>query len=313
MNNMIIKNKVIILFLVFLFNFNFNFAYTTENKILLKVNNEIITSIDILNEINYLKILNPKIEELSEEKLFEISKNSLIREKIKKIYLIKILDKINIDEKYLENLISSIYKRQNIKSLKDYKLYLRNNNLNYDYMKNKITIESLWNEVIFKKFNSKIKIDKEQIKNEILNNPDERLLLSEILIPKSKDNVAKLKFQQIEKDIKKDGFDNAALIHSVSESATKGGKIGWIDKNSLNKSLRNKLSKLKIGEHTDLILTPSGYLIVKLEDKKINRGSSEDIEKKINRMIRIKTNQQLNQFSNMYLNKIKTDVAINEI
>ena len=310
---MIIKNKVIILFLVFLFNFNFNFAYTTENKILLKVNNEIITSIDILNEINYLKILNPKIEELSEEKLFEISKNSLIREKIKKIYLIKILDKINIDEKYLENLISSIYKRQNIKSLKDYKLYLRNNNLNYDYMKNKITIESLWNEVIFKKFNSKIKIDKEQIKNEILNNPDERLLLSEILIPKSKDNVAKLKFQQIEKDIKKDGFDNAALIHSVSESATKGGKIGWIDKNSLNKSLRNKLSKLKIGEHTDLILTPSGYLIVKLEDKKINRGSSEDIEKKINRMIRIKTNQQLNQFSNMYLNKIKTDVAINEI
>ena len=308
---MILTNKVIILFLVFLFNFNF--AYTTENKILFKVNNEIITSIDILNEINYLKILNPKIEELSEEKLFEISKNSLIKEKIKKIYLLKILDKINIDEKYLENLISSIYKRENIKSLNDYKLYLRNNNLNYDYMKNKITIESLWNEVIFKKFNSKIKIDKKQIKNEILNNPDERLLLSEILIPKSKDNIAKLKFQQIEKDIKKDGFDNAALIHSVSESATKGGKIGWIDKNSLNKSLRNKLSKLKIGEHTDLILTPSGYLIVKLEDKKINKGSSEDIEKKINRMIRIKTNQQLNQFSNMYLNKIKTDVVINEI
>tara|TARA_B100001564_G_scaffold358233_1_gene376368 strand:+ start:1529 stop:2464 length:936 start_codon:yes stop_codon:yes gene_type:complete len=303
--------KIILISLVVLLSFKSSNSF--ENKILVKVNNEIITSIDILDEINYLKILNPKIQNLDNEKLVEISKNSLIREKIKKINLLKIVDEINVDEKYLDNLIKNIYTQNNIKSLKDYKLYLNNNNLNYEYVKNKISIEFLWNEMIFQKFNSKLKINKETIKNEILNNPDEKYLLSEILFAKSKDNVLKLKFAQIQKDIKKEGFNNAALIHSISDTATKGGKIGWIDKNSLNKKLRDKLSKLKIGEYTNPILTPSGYLIINLENKKKSETSKKDIEKKVDRLIRIKTNQQLNQYSNIYLNKLKKDAVINEI
>ena len=167
--------------------------------------------------------------------------------------------------------------------------------------------------MIFQKFNSKVKINEYQIKKEILNNPDEKLLLSEILIAKSKENLMKLKFDQIQKDIQKEGFSNAALLHSISESSSNGGKIGWIDKNSLNKSLKNKISKLKVGEFTDPMLTPSGYLIIKLESKKINEVSKENIEKKIKTLVRIKTNQQLNQFSNIYLNKLKNDVVINEI
>ena len=305
-----IKKIILILLILFL---NIKNSYAIENKIIVRVNNEIVTSIDILDEINYLKLLNPKIQELNNEKLFEISKNSLIREKIKKIYLLKIIDKISIEEKYLNNLIKNIYSQKNIKSLQDYKLYLKNNNLNYHYLKNKITIESLWNEMIFQKFNSKVKINKDQIKKEILNNPDEKLLLSEILVAKYKDNEMKLKFNEIQEDIQKEGFANAASIHSISDSASRGGKIGWIDKNSLNKSLANKLSKLNIGDYTDPILTPSGYLIVKLENKKDNEVSEEDIEKKIDRLVRIKTTQQLNQFSNIYLNKLRKDVVIDEI
>ena len=308
----IISIKKIILILLILF-LNIKNSYAIENKIIVRVNNEIVTSIDILNEINYLKLLNPQIQELNNEKLFEISKNSLIREKIKKIYLLKLIDEISIEEKYLNNLIKNIYSQKNIKSLQDYKLYLKNNNLNYDYIKNKITIESLWNEMIFQKFNSKVKINKDHIKKEILNNPEEKLLLSEILVAKSKDNEMKLKFNQIQEDIQKVGFGNAASIHSISETASRGGKIGWIDKNSLNKLLANKLSKLNIGDYTDPILTPSGYLIVKLENKKDNEVSEEDIENKIERLVKIKTNQQLNQFSNIYLNKLRKDVVINEI
>ena len=309
-NIFLIKKIILILLILFL---NIKNLYAIENKIIVRVNNEIVTSIDILNEINYLKLLNPQIQELNNEKLFEISKNSLIREKIKKIYLLKLIDEINIEEKYLDNLIKNIYSQKNIKSLQDYKLYLKNNNINYNYLKNKITIESLWNEMIFQKFNSKVKINKDQIKKEILNNPEEKLLLSEILIAKSKDNEMKLKFNQIKEDIQKEGFGNAALIHSISDSANKGGKIGWIDKNSLNKLLANKLSKLNIGDYTDPILTPSGYLIIKLENKKDSEESEENIEKKIERLVKIKTNQQLIQFSNIYLNKLKNDVVINEI
>ena len=308
----IISIKKIILILLVLF-LNIKNLYAIENKIIVRINNEIVTSIDILNEINYLKLLNPQIQELNNEKLFEISKNSLIREKIKKINLLKLINEISIEEKYLNNLIKNIYSQKNIKSLQDYKLYLKNNNLNYHYLKNKITIESLWNEMIFQKFNSKVKINKDQIKKEILNNPEEKLLLSEILVAKSKDNEMKLKFDQIHEDIQKVGFGNAASIHSISETASRGGKIGWIDKNSLNKLLANKLSKLNIGDYTDPILTPSGYLIVKLENKKDNEESEENIEKKIERLVKIKTNQQLNQFSNIYLNKLRKDVVINEI
>ena len=311
MKNIKIVKKIFLISIILLFYFNN--SYAVENKILVKVNNEIITSIDILNEINYLKILNPKIQELNQKRLFEISKNSLIREKVKKINLLKLIDKIYIEEKYLNNLIKNIYKQKNIKSLEDYKLYLKNNNLTYQYIKNKITIERLWNEMIFQKFSTKVQIDKNQIKNEILNNPDEKLLLSEILVGKSKENVMKLKFDQIKNDIQKEGFGNAALIHSISETAKRGGKIGWIDKNSLNKSLKKKLSKLNVGEFTDPILTPSGYVIIKLENKKKNETSKEDIEKKIERLVRIKTNQQLGQFSNIYLNKLKKDAMINEI
>ena len=292
---------------------NLHNSYAIENKILVKVNNEIITSIDIFNEINYLKMLNPKIKNLSQERLFEISKNSLIREKVKKINLLKIIEKIYIDEKYLNNLIKNIYRQKNINSLENYKLYLKNNNLSYQYIRDKITIERLWNEMIFQKFNSKIKINKDEIKNEILNNPDEKLLLSEILIDKSKEKAMKQKLNQIKKDIQKEGFANAALIHSISETASRGGNIGWIDKNSLNRLLKSKISSLNVGEYTDPILTPSGYLILKLENKKTNKQSEEDIEQKIKKLINIKSNQQLSQFSNIYLNKLKKDVVINEI
>ena len=177
----ILKNlKLILIVIVILFNYKSSLA--VENKIIIKVNNEIITSIDISKEVNYLKIFNPSIEKLEKEKVFSISKNSLIRDKIKQITLLKFIDKIYLEEKYLNELISSLYKRKNLNNLDEYKLFLKKNNLDLDYIKKKITIERLWNEMIFQKFNKKVKINKEQIKNEILKNPDEELLLSEILI-----------------------------------------------------------------------------------------------------------------------------------
>ena len=108
-----LKKSILILLVIFLSIKN---SYAIENKIIVRVNNEIITSIDILNEINYLKLLNPQIQELNNEKLFEISKNSLIREKIKKIYLLKLIDEISLEEKYLNNLIKNIYSQKLKKS-----------------------------------------------------------------------------------------------------------------------------------------------------------------------------------------------------
>ena len=138
-----------------------------------------------------------------------------------------------------------------------------------------------------------------------------KALVSTLL--KSEPKLLKSKIKKIKNDIQNEGFSNAALIHSISDSANKGGNIGWINRNSLNNILKNELSKINVGEYTEPILTPSGYLIIKLNEIKQDEISNDDINKRVDRMINIKTNQQLNQLSNIYLNKLEKDLIINEL
>ena len=155
-------------------------------------------------------------------------------------------------------------------------------------------------------------INKEKIFNQVVKNPDKKLLLSEILFQSSNESQMKIKYQKIQADIKKEGFKNAALIHSISNSSTVGGEIGWFDKNSLNELIKKNISNLKIGDYSKPILTAGGFLIIKIEDIKDNDIQASDIDNKVNALIRAKTNQQLNQYSNIYYNKIKKDLVINE-
>ena len=299
--------------IIFVFLFYATNLVALENKIIVKVNNEIITSIDIENEANYLKTLNSQVKNLDKKRLTNIAKNSLIREKIKIIAILDVIEEINVDDKYIDGIVKSSYEKNGFNTLDQYKNYLKNNGLKIEYIKNKISIEAIWNEIIYKKFNSKIVIDKKKIINEIKNNPDIKMLLSEILFRIENKNKLEKKYNEIKNDIQNEGFENAALIHSTSDSASSGGKIGWIDKNSLNKIVNNALSNLKIGEYSEPILTAGGFLILKINDIKKNVFDKKNIEKKVNTLIRVKTNQQLNQLSNLYLNKVKKDLTINEL
>jgi peptidyl-prolyl cis-trans isomerase SurA len=284
-----------------------------ENKIIVKVNNEIITSIDIENEINYLKILNPQVNNLDKDKLMNIAKNSLIREKVKIITLLDIVEEIKVQDKYLNKIIESSYKKIGLNTFNQYKKYLKNNQLRIEYIINKISVEAIWNELIYKKFNSKVVINKDKIINEVKNNPDIKMLLSEIVFQVKNKNDLERKYKDIKNDIQSEGFENAALIHSISNSASSGGKIGWIDKNSLNEIINDALLDLKIDEYSTPILTQAGFVIIRINDIKKDTSNKQSIEKKVEDLVRIKTNQQLNQFSNIYLNKIKKDLVINEL
>ena len=308
-------NSIYIKFIkiIFIFVFYATNLVALENKIIVKVNNEIITSVDIENETNYLMILNPQVKNLNKKRLINIAKNSLIREKVKKIALLDVIKEINVDDKYADNIIKTTYEKKGFNTLGQYKEHLKKNGLKIEYIKNKISVEALWNELIYKKFISKIVIDKKKLTNEVKNNPDIKMLLSEIIFRiKNKDDLKK-KYNEIKTDIQNEGFENAALIHSISNSASSGGKIGWIDKNSLNKVASNALLNLKIGEYSEPILTASGFLILKINDIKKNVSDKKNFERKVNTLIRVKTNQQLNQLSNIYLNKVKKDLTINEL
>ena len=286
-----------------------------ENKIITKIENEIITSIDIENEKNYLKALNPTIRDLNKDKLNLISKNSLIREKIKENEILKYTDKIKLDEKFLNRLIEQRYSRLNLNDKNQFLNYIAEYNLDIKTIEKKISIEALWNQLIYQKFFNKIKIDKNKLAEEIKTRfaeGEKNFLLSEILFKiNNKENLEK-KYSEIIEDINRENFESAALIHSISDSSSLGGKLGWIKQKSLNKSINSKLDNLKKGNITKPILTPNGFLVLKLDDVKYIKKNYDE-KKELDELIKLKTNQQLNQQSIIFFNKIKKNTNINEM
>ncbi len=285
-----------------------------ENKILFRIDNEIITSIDIYNTSKYLVALDNDVKNLNETEIFELSKNVIIRSKIKKIAINNENIALTIQEKVLNSYIKSIFANKKINNLDDYKIFVKSINLNYDKMKEGLVIDLLWNNFIFQKYSSKLKINREELKKEIQNEKYNNItsyLLSEIVFEASSKSEIELKYKKIQKDIKNLGFKKSALINSIAESSNKGGNIGWIKETSLNKKILNILKNQDIDKYSKPILIPGGFLILKIEDKKIVERNL-DIDKELNKLIQLKTNQQLNQYSNIYFNKIKKGIQINE-
>ena len=311
------KNKMNkhLFFIYILLIFNPINAISIENKIEFKVNNEIITSIDIIKELNFLAALNPKILELDKNQIFEISKNSIIKEKIKTLEILKFKNKIMIDDNYLSKLVRESYMKINLNSENEFLDYLSKYNLDLKDFKKKITIEALWNQLIYSKFKSKVNIDIDKIKSEVVNNKNNKVTLfnlSEIIFNIDQNQTLEKKFEQIKNDIDLNGFENAAVIHSISDTGSTGGKLGWINQNSINQKLNEKIKNLNVGEFTKPIVIPGGFLIIKLEDLK-EEDKQIDLEEEIKKLISFKTNQQLNQFSNIYYNKIKRDIKIEKL
>ena len=305
-----IKLYVIVIFTIIL---NIQNLIAFENKILFKIDNEIITTIDIYEEIKFLKVFNPEINSLSDVELFEISKNSLIKDKIKKIEIMKFVRELKVDDKFLLKLVEKKYSRLNINSIKNFEKYLKKENLNIEIVKEKFIIELMWNDLIYQKFSKKVVIDKERIKNEISQNSQKKLqkefLLSEIVFNVTNKDEFNNKYQKILLDIEKIGFKKTALIHSNSDTATNGGLIGWVKEVNLNKSLKKIISELKPGQFSKPVRTSSGFIIIKVDEEK-EYVSKFNLADRIDEIIRFKTNEQLNQFSNMYLNKLKKNLVI---
>ena len=302
-------------YFVIIFLFLINSAFTLENKILFKVNNEIITTIDILNESNYLKALNKNAQSLENQTLLEISKNSIIREIIKKETINVELKNTEVEEDLLNNALQNIYENLDLKSNDELAEFVNNFGLNLDYIRNKISTEILWNRLIVSKFRNKIFIDENELEKqlrEIKTAEIKQLSLSEIYFTADSLEEFNKKLNEIKNDITNKGFSNAALIHSKSKSASQNGDIGWINENSLNQNVRSILMNIKVGEFTQPITVPGGYLVLELKEKRIIENEI-DIDKEREKLKTNLTNQQFNQFSNIYYKRIEKDTIINEL
>ena len=302
--------KIFIFLCIFLFIPAKIFAI--ENKIILKIDNNIITTFDILNEIQYLKLINEDIENFEKDKIYKIAKNSITRDLIRENDIKKKFKKVEIDDVFLEKFILDYFSKLNFSSIKNLENFLIKNNLKLEYIKKKITTQLLWNELILKKFSKNVKVDKKKIERQILENKlQAEYLISEIVFNVKSSDELENKFNEIKGEIESNGFSKAAIIHSISDSSINGGKVGWVKENSLSGQIKKVIKLIEIGDITKPISIPGGFIIL-LKENKRETFLEIDTNKEIEKIIKRITNEQLNQFSNIYYNKIKKNVNIYE-
>ena len=304
------KNIVITITIILLF---INIV-KAEDKIIieLQIENEILTNVDFLNEKNYLIALNNNLKNIPKNQLKQLARDSLIREKIKKIELSKFYD-LNKKSKYMDEILADFYKRLNFSSEKEFHLYLKKYNLNLSDIKEKLKIETLWNELIYKRFNAQININEEKLKKKLSlqKNLVTEYSLGEILFELNSSEVLEKKYNLILKNIKESGFKSSAAIFSISDSSKFGGDLGWINETQLNEVLLKEIKSINVNELTKPIQATNGYLILKLNNKRQNEVKI-NFEKTLKQMINKEKNRQLNQFSLIYYNKTKQSIFISE-
>jgi len=281
--------------------------------IVAKVNQEIITNIDVDFEKKYLVSLNPNLKKLDQSRITEYAKDSLINEKIKKIEIEKKYE-IVTNEILLSKVIADIYSSIGISSLAEFESYLLLNDIDIQRVKEKISIEIAWNDLIVKLFNNEIEIDRNLL-NKKIENFDKKiidnLLLSEIIFTVENKNDLNLKYNEIKESINEIGFEETARIYSLSDSKKSGGNLGWIYKNQLSKEIRNEVNELSVGNYTKPIVTGGGFLILKLNDIKTE---SIEVDKKVQlkKMIEFERERQFTRFSTLYYKRIYNDAEIDE-
>tara|TARA_B100000989_G_scaffold269868_1_gene225592 strand:- start:1595 stop:2524 length:930 start_codon:yes stop_codon:yes gene_type:complete len=307
------KKKILIGIFIFFLTTNFKIAYC-EVFIKAKVNNQIITNIDVKNEKNYLLALNPNLRNLSSENINLYAVDSAINEKIKKIE-IEGQYEITPNNKIVKKVITDLYSGIGINNVEEFKKHLSDYEINLNMVEKKIAIEIAWNDYIVRKFNNSILVDEAKILDKInqinTKNSVENLLLSEIIFTINENENLKSKFEKIKESIEKIGFEETAKIYSVSESKKNGGEIGWVYKTQLSNKISEHIKDLNIGEFTEAITVPGGFILIKLIDKK-NQLLEIDKEDQFKKALNFERNRQLTMYSTLHYKRIYNKAVINE-
>ena len=243
-------------------------TYAFGNKILVKIENEIVTQYQLENKIKTLLFFSNKnlnqenINNTKNQSLVSLINLNLKKHEIKK-YDVE-APKESIDKQLLQ--ISS----GNIDALK--KKFLENN-LDYDFLLEEIKIEMAWQKLIFSIYNKKVNINEKEIESQIENIKKKKTdiieyKLAEIVISISneKDRIKKIEF--ITEEIKKNGFENTASKLSEALTSKTSGDLGWLNANSLSYKISNILSKMTVGEISKPIVSTDNILFLKLVDKR---------------------------------------------
>lgn len=300
---------VLNLIFFFLILLKFNTLFTIENRIIVKVNNEIITSYDLKQTILTTLILaNQQID----QKIVDQSKSTALKALINSILKKKEVKKYNIklSEIEINNQLKNISGGDIIK----FKNRFKTNNLDFSLYEDKLKTELKWRKLIFNIYQEKVKINEEEIQNELSkvkkNKKVEEYRISEISVSFGSEDEKLDLIKKINNQIIKFGFEEVALKLSESSSAVDKGDLGWVNVNGLTKKISTIILKMKINEVSEPILIGNSLLFIKLKDKKISNILENETDKLKEQIINSKKNELFNLYSTSHLSKIRNNSII---
>ena len=310
---MILNKKTIILVLILLLLNNYSYSKISL-QIVMKVNDQIITTYDIEKERSYLLALNPKLKEISENDLLKLAKKSIIKEMIRKSEILKYKE-LSLKNAQIDNVLNNIIQNLNFSDFTQFENYLSDFNISINDIKEKIEIENEWKNLIYARYSKSVKIDHNFLINKIEKISEEEFSLeydlSEIVFTKKQNISLEDQSKKIVESIEINGFENTANLYSITDSSKAGGRIGWVKKNNLSVEINSELENLKTNSYTNPIKIGNNYLILKINDMK-EVAVEFDKQKELDRMIMSETSKQLDKFSNIFYNKIKLNSSISE-
>ena len=301
-----------IIFSVFII---FNLFYSnvlSEIEIRYKVGNIIITNFDIEKEIKYLTALNNSILNLNDKQVLDIATDSIIREKIKYLELKKYFE-FEGESEYLIKIFNNYMQRFNFNNEIELKEYFQKFDISKNEILSKIEIETLWNQLIFQKYNSQVKIDENILKEKLIkrkkNLKIKEVNISEIVFQPTAGKKIDEKINEIKKSIQKVGFENTANIYSIADSKSFGGNIGWINQDNLSDQIVSKIKNLKENDISEFINIGGNYIILKINQIRVNTENINEKEE-LKKIEIFERDKQLNKFSMIYFNKIKINTNV---
>ncbi len=310
---MILKSRIVFFWLIF-FSLSSVVFSEINIKIIMKVDNEIITTYDIEKERNYLLVLNPKLKTINDAQILEISKKSLIKETIRKNEILKYKE-LNLQNPQIEFILNDLVNNLGFQNLSQFQGHLEKFNISINDIKEKIEIENQWKRLVYARYSNSLKIDLESLRKQIENTSKQNFLLeynlSEIVFTKKNNSPLDDLTKEIQDSIKDIGFENTAILYSISDSSKVGGKIGWIRENSLSPNIIRYLDEIELNTFGNPIKIDNNFLILKINDERKIQFEI-DKQKELDKIVRIEKANQLEKFSNIFYNKIKLNSKINE-
>lgn len=301
------KITVIITLLILFLNNN---LYGFNSKIIVKVEDEIITNYDLKNKILItLMLANQEINQQNIDELKKAVLDQLINLKLKKMELSKY--KIKKDEGRINSYLKSI-SGNNIQNFKN-KFF--ENNLDFELFLDEVDTEIRWQQLIYTLYGKKIDINEATIDVEVEKIIKERsnveeFELYEIEISSNLDVPEKQIIKDILKKINTIGFENSALNFSTSTTSSQKGYLGWINGKTLSKEIYLILSKMKIGEVSKPIKKQNNILFLKLNNKRAIKPEQLEIKKLKSDIIEKKKAGLFNLYSQSRLSKLKNNSFI---